>query len=77
MRNMSNMASAQPYKRISLTPSTWEQLSLLKKPGETFDHLISDLIEERQRQDIIRHVRHVAEHGDFVSLDEAEEAWKE
>ena len=70
------MASAQPYKRIPLTPSTWEQLSP-KKPGETFDHLISDLIEERQRQDIIRHVRHVAEHGDFVSLDEAEEAWKE
>jgi len=77
MSNMCNMASAQPYKRIPLTPSTWEQLSLLKKPGETFDHLISDLIEERQRQDIIRHVRHVAEHGDFVSLDEAEEAWKE
>jgi hypothetical protein len=48
---------------------------MLKKPGETFDHLISDLISERQKQEIIWHVRHMSETGDFVSLDEAEFAW--
>lgn len=49
---------------------------MLKKPGETFDHLISELISERQKLDLNRHVRDVAENGDFISLDEAEEYWK-
>jgi hypothetical protein len=40
-----------------------------------FDHLISDLIEERQKQDIIRYVLHISEKGDFISLDDAKIAW--
>jgi len=74
---MNNMSSVQSYKRIPITPKTWEKLSILKKPGETFDHLITDLIEEREKLDIIRHVTKVSEQGEFLSLDEAEEAWKE
>lgn len=77
MCNMNNMASVQTYKRIPVTPSTWEKLSIIKKPGETFDHVISDLIEERQQLDIIRHVKKVSEEGTFLSLDEVEESWKE
>jgi len=72
---MINMASQSSYKRIPISPLTWEHLSMLKKPGETFDHLISDLIEERQKQEIIRHVMHVSEKGDFISLDDARIAW--
>jgi len=70
------MQTQTSYKRIPISPSTWEELSLLKKPGETFDHLISDLIAERQKQDIIRHVRHVSEEGDFISLDDVKAAWE-
>lgn len=77
MCNMDNMSSVQTYKRIPVTPTTWEKLSIIKKPGETFDHLITDLIEEREKLDIIKHVKKVAEEGEFLSLDEAEEAWKE
>jgi len=70
------MQSQNTYKRIPISPSTWEQLSLLKKPGETFDQLISDLITDRQKQDIIRHVQRVSENGDFISLDDAKVAWE-
>ena len=77
MCNVYNMSSTQTYKRIPITPATWEKLSILKKPGETFDHLIVDLIEEREKLDIIQHVKKIAEEGEFLSLDEAEEVWKE
>lgn len=48
MCTMNAMSSVQTYKRIPVSPRTWEKLSILKKPGETFDHLIADLIEERE-----------------------------
>lgn len=77
MCTMNAMSSVQTYKRIPVSSRTWEKLSILKKPGETFDHLIADLIEEREKLDIIRCVEKGSEEGEFLSLDEAEEAWKE
>lgn len=77
MCTMNAMSSVQTYKRIPVSPRTWEKLSILKKPGETFDHLIADLIEEREKLDIIRRVEKGSEEGEFLSLDEAEEARKE
>ncbi len=70
-----DMVSQSTYKRIPVSPSTWEKLSLIKKPGETFDHLISDLVAEREKRDIIRHALHVSEEGEYLSLEEAREAW--
>ncbi len=69
------MAGQITYKRIPVSPSTWEKLSLIKKPGETFDQLISNLVSERGKRDIIRHAMHVSEEGEYLSLDEAQEAW--
>ncbi len=76
MCNIIIMQAQSKYKRIPISHSTWEQLSLLKKPGETFDQLISDLVSDRYKQDIIRHVRDINEKGDFISLDDAEIAWE-
>jgi hypothetical protein len=36
-------------KRVAVKPSTWESLSNLRKPGETFDELLVSLIETEQR----------------------------
>ncbi|MCP1716341.1 putative CopG family antitoxin [Methanocalculus alkaliphilus] len=69
------MVGQSTYKRIPVSPSTWEKLSLIKKPGETFDQLISDLVAEREKRDIIRHAMQVSEEGEYLSLDEAREAW--
>jgi hypothetical protein len=36
-------------KRVALTPSTWATLSQLRKPGQTFDDTISELITDHQQ----------------------------
>lgn len=40
-------------KRVAVKPSTWEALSNLKKPGETFDELLMSLIIAEQRHRLI------------------------
>lgn len=36
-------------KRVAVKPSTWEALSNLRKPGETFDELLMSLVTTEQR----------------------------
>jgi hypothetical protein len=36
-------------KRVAVKPSTWEALSNLRKPGQTFDELLVSLITSEQR----------------------------
>ena len=40
-------------KRVAVKPSTWEALSNLRKPGETFDALLMSLITTEQRQRLV------------------------
>ena len=40
-------------KRVALTPSTWATLSQLRKPGQTFDDTIAELITDHQRWKLI------------------------
>ncbi|MDD3136872.1 MAG: hypothetical protein PHF64_10280 [Methanoregula sp.] len=37
-------------KRVALKPGTWESLSNLKKPGQTFDDVVGSLILSEQRR---------------------------
>ena len=41
-------------KRVALTPGTWATLSQLRKPGQTFDDTIAELITEHQRLTLIK-----------------------
>jgi hypothetical protein len=36
-------------KRVALKPSTWESLSNLRKPGQTFDDVVESLITSEQK----------------------------
>jgi len=49
----SHQADEIATKRLAVKPSTWEALSNLKKPGETFDDLLISLITAEQRQRLI------------------------
>ncbi len=40
-------------KRVALTPRTWATLSTLRKPGQTFDDTIAELIAERQERRLV------------------------
>jgi len=44
------MSEEIAVKRVALKPSTWESLSNLRKPGQTFDDVVGSLITSEQRQ---------------------------
>jgi len=48
-----NAGEETANKRVALTPSTWEALSNLRRPGQTFDQTVAELISERQRLQLI------------------------
>lgn len=56
-------------KRVAVKPSTWEALSNLKRPGETFDELLMSLITAEQRHRLI--------HDLDVAAAEPSIPWKE
>lgn len=63
------MANAE--KRIPVTEERWKQLHDLKGPGQTFDELIEDLVEERKKQRLFRDVNRIREESEFEALNEA------
>lgn len=61
-------------KRIPVTEERWEQLHDLKRPGQTYNELIEELVQERNRKELADKVRRVWENGPepkgYVPLDE-------
>lgn len=57
-------------KRIPVTEERWEELHELKAPGQTFDELVAELIEERKKAELMRDMKQIREESDFVPLDE-------
>jgi len=41
----------QATETIRVTPENWERLNRLKKPGDTFDDVITRLLEEDEETD--------------------------
>lgn len=58
-------------KRIPVTEERWEDLHELKGPGQTFDELIEELVEERKKAQLFRDMNRIREESEFVPLDEA------
>jgi hypothetical protein len=57
-------------KRIPVTEEIWESLSELRKPGQTYDLLISEMIALKQEHDFLAHLEEVEKTGEFMTLDE-------
>jgi hypothetical protein len=64
--NMGEIAS----KRIPVTEEIWESLSDLKRPGQTYDGLLSEMIAIKQEHDFLTHLEEVKKTGEFMTLDE-------
>lgn len=63
---------SQANKRIPVTEDRWEALHELKKPGQTFDELLEELIEEYKEQQLAEMVRTKREDGEFTEVDPEE-----
>lgn len=58
-------------KRIPVTEERWKELHELKQPGQTYDELLEELVEERKKRALFEMVEEKHERGDFVPLRKA------
>ncbi len=53
-------------KRIPVTERMWQELSRLKKAGQSYDELLAELVEEHKTTLLFKEMRLIEEKGDFV-----------
>jgi hypothetical protein len=56
-------------KRIPVTKKIWEELSALKEAGQTYDALLSDMVEDYKKAKLFQEMRAIEERGEFVELE--------
>lgn len=62
------MTNVKAENRIPVTKERWEQLSNLKKPGQTFDELLEEIIKVYEEKKFLTHIRDIEETAEFVKL---------
>ncbi|MCK9581327.1 MAG: hypothetical protein M0Q92_12890 [Methanoregula sp.] len=55
-------------KRIPVSPSTWETVHHLRKPGETYDDVIRNLIRIDSEVRLIEETERIRKRGRYVPL---------
>jgi hypothetical protein len=55
--------------RIPVTRAVWGELAGLKRPGETFDHLLSDMIEREKENRFFEDMDRIEKRGKFVAME--------
>ena len=63
----------QPTEKILVTPTTKQDLNMLKQPGERYGDVIARLVREQKQQDYIAQIMRVAKEGDFVPMESDDE----
>jgi hypothetical protein len=66
MVKMSEVAN----KRIPVTEEIWEALATLKRPGQTYDLLLAEMIALKQERDFLAHIEEIEQTDEFFSLSE-------
>jgi predicted CopG family antitoxin len=56
-------------KRIPVSEPIWRELSELKQPGQTFDQLLSEIIEREKKYRLIQDMKRIEEEEEFVELE--------
>lgn len=56
-------------KRIPVTERMWQELSRLKRAGQSYDELLAELVEEHKKTLLFKEMRLIEERGDFVELE--------
>lgn len=55
-------------KRIPVTEERWKELHELKEPGQTYDELLEDLVDEYRKARLFRDMNQIREESDFEPL---------
>jgi predicted CopG family antitoxin len=55
-------------KRIPVSEEVWAEISELKRPGQTFDDLLSQMVEQEKKRRFIEDMDRTEAEGDFVEL---------
>ncbi|WP_292517883.1 hypothetical protein [Methanoculleus sp.] len=56
-------------KRIPVSEGVWAEISGLKRPGQTFDDLLSNMVEQEKKRRFIEDMDRIEAEGDFVELE--------
>ncbi len=56
-------------KRIPVRPSTWEELYELRKPGQTFDQVLSDMVAREKKRRLFEDADRKMREGHFTELE--------
>ncbi len=56
-------------KRIPVSEGVWAEISELKRPGQTFDDLLSQMAEQEKKRRFIEDMDRIEAEGDFVELE--------
>jgi hypothetical protein len=54
--------------RIPVSKVVWEELAGLKKPGETYDHLLEEMIEREKKNRLFEDMDRIEKRGRFVAM---------
>jgi len=53
-------------KRIPVSSSTWQSVHQLKKPGQTYDDVIRDLVRKSSEDLLVKETNKICKRGKFV-----------
>jgi predicted CopG family antitoxin len=56
-------------KRIPVTEKTWQEISELKQPGQTFDELLSRMAEREKMHRLVNDLKRIEEEEEFVAFE--------
>lgn len=56
-------------KRIPVTEKTWQELSDLKQPGQTFDDLLSRMVEREKMHRLVNDLNRIEEEEEFLDFE--------
>ena len=56
-------------KRIPVRPRTWEELYELRKPGQTFDQVLSDMVAHEKKRRLFEDADRKMRDGHFTELE--------
>ena len=56
-------------RQIPVSERVWEDISDLKRPGQTFDDLLAHMVEQEKKRRFIEDMDRIEAEGDFVELE--------